>query len=135
MPNKREGSVEWRGGMWKAHVWVDGPPKRREWLQLEGVPRHDRALAKAAGIEAQALVSEHGYVPSVRGLTVNEWTKNRWFKLREKLWPTSWTNDESNYRVHIAPHLGVLPIKAVTRDVLREFVRKLDDRVLAEEIA
>ena len=37
--------------------------------------------------------------------------------------------------VHIKDQLGVLPMKAVTRDALREFVRKLGDRILAEEIS
>lgn len=134
MPNKREGSVEWRGGMWQGHLWFEGPPKHRKWVPLEGIAREDRALAKEAAAEAQALVTKHGYVPHVRGLTLNEWMPC-WLKLREKVFPSSWQNDRANYDLHIAPELGVLPIKALTRDHGRSLARKLDDRVLAGKMA
>ncbi len=68
-----------------------------------------------------------------RATTVNEWFP-RWITLRKKLWP-SWENDDTNFRIYIEPLLGILPMKAITRDHGRALARKLDDLVLKEEIA
>lgn len=135
MPKQRSGNVEWRGGMWKAHVWFPGPPRRRDWVPLEGIGSNDRELAKQAAVVAQEVIDRHGYVPSFRGETVSEWTRKRWLKLREKLWPSSWTNDASNFRIYIEPELGILPMRGVTRDHGRTLCRKLDDMVIAGDMA
>ncbi len=133
MPRKREGSVEYRGGCWQAHLWFRLPTKHRKWVKLEGIPADDRETAKAAATYAQEILDQRGYVPTARDLTVNEWMP-RWIKLRKKLW-ASWPNDASNYRIYIEPDLGVLPIKAITRGHGRALVRKLDDHVLAGDLA
>jgi len=135
MPRARSGNVEWRGGMWKAHVWFPGPPKCREWVPLEGIPATDREAAKEAALAAQEIVDQHGYVPSFRGETVNEWTEKKWLPLRKKLFPASWTNDKSNFGIYIAGDLGILPMRGLTRDHGRALCRKLDDLVLARTIA
>jgi len=134
MPRKREGSVEFRGGCWQAHLWFRLPKKHREWVRLEGIPADDRETAKAAAAYAQQILDERGYVPNARDLTVNEWFP-RWIALREKLWPDSWGNDNSNFKLYIADDLGLLPMRGVTRDHLRSLVRRLDQLVLDDEIA
>ncbi len=135
MPRAREGSVEFRNGCWQAHLWMPGPkPRKRQWFRLDPQPK-DRAQAKDAARIAQEMLDTCGYVPSVRDITVTEWTEKRWLKMQEKRWPDSWTNDRSNLRMYIQPEIGTLPMRGVTREHLRGLVAKLDTMIDDGKIA
>ena len=49
--------------------------------------------------------------------------------MQEKRWPTSWTNDRSNLRVHILPEWATLPMRGVTREHGKALAHKLDTAV------
>jgi integrase len=124
---KAPGSVEWRGGCWYARLRL--PTGERKRVPMPGIGRDDGARAKSIAASMQASV--------LRGLelgTVGDYAA-RWLAYREGLAISSAGNNRMNLENHFLPEHRHLPITEVTESTLRAFVKHLDARVTAGEIA
>ncbi len=151
--SKSGGSVEWRGGRWRARVGLaDGS---RSWVPLpEELTAGDEARARTLAVELAEQVKSVGAVrakpvkstalqkptrsptttttPSTE--TVEVWL-NRWLDARNKRGLSSVETDRARLRTHVFPVIGERSITEVARDDLEELVESLDQRVLDGEMA
>lgn len=124
---KTPGSVEWRSGSWYARLRM--PTGERKRVPMPGIPREDGERAKAIAASMQASV--------LRGLdlgTVGDYAA-RWLTYREGLSLSSAGNNRMNLENHFLPTHRHIPMAEITDATLRAFVKHLDARVTAGELA
>lgn len=130
MGKKLTGTVEFRSNLWQARVTM--PDGSRPWIEMPGINNELTARAVAKVMAEQ--VRQTGQVPTVRGETVNEYV-TRWTKWRLASGLTSAAVCESYIETHFAPKYGVIPISAIERPMLEDFVAELDGKAIAEAIS
>jgi integrase len=129
MSRKITGTVEWRGGRWQ--IRVTKPEGGRGWIDLPGsIAQEDVEKARRVGAIVARRVRVGDDVPLERGETVREYG-TRWVAWRKKRGLTSAVENESNLRIHFYEDHASLPMTGITRDMLEDFVTKLDEAVRA----
>ena len=128
-----KGHVEHRGGRWQ--VQATDASGERAWHDLPSTITPEQGnLAQAVGTAFARKLRTGLYVPSVRDETVTEWF-GRWFTHREA---RGWTDAKKllgQFRKHVEPEIGHLPMVAVKREHVKALVSKLDALVIADSMS
>ncbi len=121
---KKQGSVEWRDGCWKARISY--PDGTRPWVPMPGIPQTDEERARSMAVLMQCRAKAGPFVPEARGETVNEWSV-RYFKAKKA---TTLKDIKGRFNNWILPVIGHLPMAALDRLALEAVVRKLDEAIV-----
>ncbi len=131
MTRRRTGTVEWRNGMWKARVTM--PDGTRPWIDMPGIPQTDEAQARLVATVMAKRATETGSVPTDRDVTVTEYSE-KWSDAREAEGMPWAPVARGICRNHIQPRMGHLPMRAVAKEHLEDFVAYLDALMRKAEI-
>jgi integrase len=120
-------------------VRLTAPDGTRPLVHLDSSPRSPQAETRAR--ETAAHLAEGGRMPvptrrhgTTKAGTVAEWF-GRWLQHRETAGLASVATDRGRYDVHVAPVLGHLAMRAVTRRDVEGLVEALDAKVRTGSLA
>jgi len=139
MPRPATGSPKWdpKTKRWVARVTIPGSGRVPVPLDvpacLVGAPGVKCTCASCQqAVRVAKIVSvdmrTEGRVPSGLPMTVNEYAA-AWLNDRERRKLTTVSDDRGRLDLHVLPHIGTIPIAAVTRDDLKRLVATLDEKV------
>ncbi len=126
------GYTEWRGGMWKVQIYM--PDHSRHWIPMPGIGPKEEPRAKLIGAAMARRAVKTGMVPTMRAETVNEYN-DRWSDWRVERGLSAANESRRNICNHFSPKYGTLPVEAITKANLEDFVSDLDRRVREGEMA
>ena len=119
-----KGHVEYRGGRWQVQCW--DAHGARAWHDLPStIGAGQRELAEQVGTSFARKLRAGEFVPGERDVTVAEFF-TRWNEERAKEFPKQAKSDRQAFDLWIAPELGALPIRAVTREHVFDLVHALN---------
>jgi len=126
MVRQAKGTVEWRNGAWHARVTM--PDGKRPWVRMPGIAQDDKATAIRMASVMSSAARTTGAVPAVREETVTEWFR-RWRDVRIGEGISDAKKQHSQFTLYVAPTIGALPIKSVTKEDMKAVVARLDATV------
>ena len=136
-PKKREGTAEFKNGVWQAKVWLLDDTRKRIRLP-ETITTREKAKTMAKVIQekissGQIVFDGHSLEPSTDKESFSSYTA-RWVQARQAKGLSSAKDDASRLRDHVIPVLGSKPIADITQADIKGLVRILDQKAGHEDI-
>ncbi len=118
-----------RDGYWYCRPWIGGVRQKR--VRASRIAEHDIELARRWALGVQQYCDAHGCVPGERDLTFGEYAAT-YLKSCESM--PSHRNIKVALEGYGIPRLGPLPMRALDRERLLDFVHSLDQDVRDDRI-
>src|SRR2546423_120749 len=126
MSRERTASPCWdkRDHYWYCRPWIGGVRQKR--IRASELREADHARAVRWASVVQKYCDTHGCVPGERDLTFGEYV-TAYLKTRTDA--RSHRSMSGLFDHHAVPRLGALPMRAINRETLLDFVHALDEDV------